>query len=139
MPSEMLNKEESYHIIGACFEVYREMGPDFLEAVYQECLAHEFEMRGILYQERVRTKLNYKSAPLNKYYDADFLCFEKKVCEIKAHSCLSDIDRSRAIHYVKSSKIELGLLVNFEHHPKIGYERYLNQWRMIISRVSRIS
>ena len=44
MSKEILYKEESYKIMGACFEVYKAMGPGFLEAVYQECLAKEFTL-----------------------------------------------------------------------------------------------
>ena len=43
--SEIRFKEESYRIIGACFEVYNQMGAGFLEAVYQECLTIEFDLR----------------------------------------------------------------------------------------------
>jgi len=41
-PDLIVFKEESYRIVGACFEVYKEKGSGFLEAVYQECLAIEF-------------------------------------------------------------------------------------------------
>ncbi|MCK5380595.1 MAG: GxxExxY protein, partial [Candidatus Latescibacteria bacterium] len=44
---EIVFKEESYSIMGACFEVYREKGCGFLEAVYQECLEREFRLQGI--------------------------------------------------------------------------------------------
>ena len=42
MGTEILFRKESYQIVGACFEVYKEKGNGFLEAVYQECLAIEF-------------------------------------------------------------------------------------------------
>lgn len=51
---ELIYKEESYRIVGACFEVYREKGCGFLEAVYQECLEIEFEMQGILFVPQSR-------------------------------------------------------------------------------------
>ena len=44
---EILYRDESYSIMGACFEVYNEKGPGFLEAVYQECLEIEFNLRRI--------------------------------------------------------------------------------------------
>ena len=47
MGVDLLYKEESYQIIGACFEVYKDKGSGFLEAVYQECLAIEFADRGV--------------------------------------------------------------------------------------------
>ena len=48
MKTEILFKDESYKIIGACFEVYNGMGNGFLEAVYQECCGNNFESRGFL-------------------------------------------------------------------------------------------
>jgi GxxExxY protein len=44
---EILYREECYRIIGACFEVYNEMGCGFLEPVYQECLEVEFALQGL--------------------------------------------------------------------------------------------
>ncbi len=54
--SDVLFKEESYRIMGACFKVHNEMGPGFLEAVYQECLEIEFERQGIPYVSQPRLK-----------------------------------------------------------------------------------
>ena len=54
METNIIYKEESYRIIGACFEVYKEKGCGFLEAVYLECLEAEFGLQGILYQPQVQ-------------------------------------------------------------------------------------
>lgn len=127
MGTDIIYKDESYAIMGACFEVYKQMGSGFLEAVYQECLAKEFAARNIPFTEQERLRLNYKGAPLKQYYDADFLCYGKIIVEIKAHKTLADGHRSQIIHYLKSTDIKLGLLVNFSHHPILEHERFLNQ------------
>ena len=57
---EIILKEESYAIIGACFEVYNEKGPGFLEPVYQECLEIELELRGIPFLAKPQLRLTYK-------------------------------------------------------------------------------
>lgn len=80
MNKEVVYKKESYKIIGACFEVYNEMGNGFLEAVYQECLGLEFEENSIPYEEKKKLNISYKNRPLKQYYEPDFLC--KKSCEI---------------------------------------------------------
>jgi len=51
--AKLLFKDESYKIIGACFEVYKEKGNGFLEAVYQECLAMELTEQGIPFIENL--------------------------------------------------------------------------------------
>ena len=59
-------RDESYQILGACFEVYTEKGSGFLEAVYQECLAIEFEDQGIPSVEKPKLTLIYKSRELSQ-------------------------------------------------------------------------
>lgn len=127
MGSEILFKEESYQIMGACFEVYKEKGSGFLEAVYQECLALEFEQQEVPFVEQPRLGLEYKGQPLQQSYEPDFLCFGKILVEIKAVKQVADEHRSQVINYLKASGHQLELLVNFGHYPKIEYERFVNQ------------
>ncbi len=57
---DIVYKDESYCIMGACFEVYKEMGCGFLESVYQECLALEFGFQDITFRQQVELELSYK-------------------------------------------------------------------------------
>jgi GxxExxY protein len=127
MGTQIVFKEESYKIIGACFEVYKEKGNGFLEAVYQECLSIEFTEQGIPFVEKPRLRLNYKTRELNQTYEPDFLCFEEIIVEIKAVKLLADEHRAQVINYLKATGKQLGLLVNFGHYPKIEHERFVNQ------------
>ncbi len=133
MGAVILYREESCRIIGACFEVYKEKGNGFLEAVYQECLAIEFAEQGIPFVEQSRLRLAYKGRSLRQFYETDFLCFEDIIVEIKAVKLLTDEHRAQIINYLKATGKQLGLLVNFGHYPKIEHERYINQ----SSRVAR--
>ncbi|MBT3496801.1 MAG: GxxExxY protein, partial [Candidatus Marinimicrobia bacterium] len=81
---ELIYKEESYKIIGACFEVYKEMGCGFLEPVYQECLEKELTLQGIPFDAQKIVALNYKGQKLDKVYKPDFFCYDKIIVEIKA-------------------------------------------------------
>ena len=76
---ELLHREESYAVMGACFEVYKEMGCGFLEAVYQECLEMEFGLRSIPFQSQPSIPLHYKQRRLLQIYQPDFICFDKIV------------------------------------------------------------
>ena len=66
MKTEILFRDESYKIIGACFELYKEKGNGLLEAVHQECLAIEFTEQGIPFIEKPRLRLDYKRHELKQ-------------------------------------------------------------------------
>ncbi len=123
---EFFFKKESYKIIGACFEVYKNMGSGFLEAVYQECLRKEFSDRDVPFVEKPQLELYYKDEKLGQKYEPDFLCYDKIVLELKAHKSLKNEHRAQVINYLKSTKLKLGLLANFGHHPGLQYERLVN-------------
>ena len=71
---EIIYKEESYQLMGACFEVYKEMGCGFLEAVYQETLEIELGLRPIPFRSQVELALSYKGRTLTQVYIPDFVC-----------------------------------------------------------------
>jgi GxxExxY protein len=123
---ELIFKDESYRILGACFEVYKEMGNGYLESVYQECLALELNDQQVPSIEKPKLKLDYKGKPLKHTYQPDFICFDEIILEIKSVKSLTDEHRAQVINYLKATGKKLGLLVNFGHHPKIQHERLLN-------------
>ncbi len=118
-------EEETYKILGACFEVYKEKGCGFLEAVYQECLEIEFEIQELLFQSRSELQLTYKERILKQKYIPDFICFGKIILEIKAVTKLSDEHRAQVHNYLKATGYKVGLLVNFGHYPKVEHERII--------------
>jgi len=124
MSAELIYKEEVYEIIGACIEVYNVMGSGFLEAVYQECLRREFDLRGIPYVEQKRLNLDFKGFRLDTEYVADFECYGKIILEIKAVSKLTDGFRMQTLNYLNATKYKVGLLVNFGHHKTLEWERF---------------
>jgi GxxExxY protein len=119
----IIYKDESYAIMGACFEVYKEKGNGFLEQVYQECLEIELEMRGILFVPKQELSLSYKGRPLKSKYVPDLLCYGKIIVELKAVKELADEHRAQVHNYLKATGHRLGLLINFGHYPKLEYER----------------
>ncbi len=125
--SKLIYKEESYKIIGACFEVYKEKGSGFSEAVYHECLKLEFTLQKISFVSEPKLFLDYKGIELEKYYKPDFVCCDKIIIELKALSNLIDEHRGQTINYLKATKFNLALLINFGHYPKIEYECFGNQ------------
>jgi len=123
MANEFLYKELSYAVIGAAMEVHRILGPGFLESVYEEALAHEFDRRSIPYQPQAELMVRYKEIIAGKFY-ADFLVDEKMVVELKAIKGLTEIDEAQLLNYLKGTGYRVGLLLNFgtsslEHRRRI--------------------
>lgn len=120
---KILFKDECYAIQGAVFEVYREMGCGFLEAVYQECLEKEMAIRSIPFVSQQELKLNYKGEPLRQTYKPDIICYGNIVVELKALSSTTGEHKAQVLNYLKATGMRLGLLVNFGCHPKATVER----------------
>jgi GxxExxY protein len=119
----IIYKEESYAILGARFEVYKEMGCGFLEPVYQECLEVELRARNVPPRAQPELVIAYKSKSLTHRYVPDFICYGKIVVELKAATSLTDEHRAQLHNYLKATGLKLGLLVNFGHYPKLEHER----------------
>lgn len=123
--AKVIYPDESYKIIGACFEVHNKMGSGFLEPVYQECMEIEFEFQHIPFQAQQEQHLYYRSRELEQIYKPDFICYGKIIVEIKTVANLIDDHRAQVINYLNATKYKLGILVNFAGHPKLEYERIL--------------
>ena len=123
--TKLIFKEESYEIIGACMEVYNNLGPGFLESVYQEALSRELTVVGIPFQEQWGIDVYYKGRKLEKKFFADFICHNQIIIEIKAMEALAPIHEAQIITYLKATGKPLGLLVNF-CAKSLQYKRFAN-------------
>ena len=123
--NKILFKDEAYALQGAVFEVYRELGCGFLEAVYQECLEKELELRGIPFESQKELRLSYKGEVLNLTYKPDLVCYCNIIVELKALKVVEDIHRAQLFNYLKATGLRLGLQVNFGHYPKAAVERII--------------
>lgn len=122
---DLLYKDEAYSIIGACMKVHSSLGSGFLESVYSEALTKEFEKRKIPFEREKKIDLFYDGNKMNKYFKADYVCFEKIIVEIKSKSCLLKIDEQQTINYLKATNYQLGLLINFGE-CSLKYKRFVN-------------
>lgn len=122
--AEPIFKAESYEIVGACFEVYNELGCGFLEAVYQECLEHELRLRQIAFQSQPLLPISYKGQKLTKTYQPDLICYDKIIIELKAVSEITDQHRAQILNYLKATDLPLGLLVNFGASGGVEHQRF---------------
>jgi GxxExxY protein len=125
MKRDIYYKEECYDIQGAIFDVYREMGGGYLEAVYQECLEKEFNLRDIPFESQKELKLTYKGASLAQRFKPDFICYGSIILEIKAVKETCSAHKAQLGNYLNSTGMKLGLLVNFGAFPKATVERFV--------------
>jgi GxxExxY protein len=122
---EIVFKDESYLIVGACMEVHRKLGSGFLESVYAEALEKEFKNKNIPYKREEKLRIYYDEFLLKKYFKADFVCYNTIVVELKANVSITKTDEKQSLNYLKATKFKLGILVNFGA-PSLFYKRIVN-------------
>src|SRR4051794_40724227 len=109
--ADIIYKDESFRIIGACFEVYKQKGCGFTEPVYQECLAIEFALQNIPFVAQPIIELEYKGTLLTQTFRPDFICFDNIIVELKAIPFLIDPNKAQVMNYLSATRYLLALLV----------------------------
>ena len=120
---ELVLEEETYAIRGAIYEVYKNLGSGFLEAVYQEALEMELASRVIPFKAQAEIEIKYKGKLLKQSYRADLLCYDKIILELKAVKTLLPEHEAQLQNYLRATGMKVGLLVNFCHYPGVAINR----------------
>jgi GxxExxY protein len=120
---KLLFEREVFLIQGAVFAVHCELGPGYLESVYQEALEYELRKRDIPYVSQKKLTVFYDGKPLNNRFRIDLLCFDEIVLELKTVKMFSAIHRAQIMNYLKAMDKRLGLLINFLSYPHVTIER----------------
>jgi len=110
-PSEELDKW-ARRVIGAAIEVHRHLGPGLLEAVYEEALAHEFDLRGIPYVRQQMVQIPYKSIVAGKG-TCDFIVADCLPVELKSTEGIHPVFLAQTMNYLKALDNSLALIINF--------------------------
>jgi GxxExxY protein len=121
--TELLLKDEVYAIVGAAMEVHNQLGTGFLEAVYHEAMEIEERLRAIPYESHKKLRISYKDHVLDKEYEADQICFEQIVVELKAIDRLTTREEAQLLNYLKATGLRVGLLINFGSGGKLEWKR----------------
>ncbi len=119
----LLFEAETFRIRGAVFEVSRDLGTGFLEAVYQEALALEFAEQDIPFAASPTLGVTYKGRLLSQTYRPDFICFDAIIVELKVVRETTPEHRAQVLNYLKATGFRVGLLVNFGCAPKARVDR----------------
>lgn len=118
---ELIEGELSRRIIGCCIEVHRELGPGFLEKVYEEAVALEFERARVGFERQKVVVVHYANQPVGEHR-LDFLVESRVILELKACRTLEDVHFAIARSYLKATRCPLALIVNFAQ-PKLEVRR----------------
>ncbi|MBI1280016.1 MAG: GxxExxY protein [Anaerolineaceae bacterium] len=106
-------EECAFKVIGAAIEVHRALGPGFLEAVYEEALCYELELRNISFLRQHPIAIQYKGRLIGEGR-IDILVEDCLIVELKAVDDLIGIHIAQVISYLKATQLHLGLLINFK-------------------------
>ena len=123
--SKLIEADKTYSIIGACMTVHRNLGAGFLESVYSEALEKEFKKCKIPFEKEKKLELYYDGQKLNKYFKADFVCYNSVIVELKSKSRIIKVDEQQTINYLKATSYQVGLLINFGE-SSLKYKRFVN-------------
>jgi len=110
---KLLYEDLTYKVIGAAKEVYIELGPGFLESVYEDALCYELKNLGIPYERQVELDVYYKDTVFKNRFRADLLVEKKVFVENKAIKITTASDEAQLINYLATTRLRVGLLFNF--------------------------
>lgn len=100
-------------VVDAAMVVHRTLGPGLLESVYEVCLKHELELRGLTTASQVKLPVVFKDIRLEAGYRIDLVVSERVVVEVKAVETLTASHEAQLLTYLKLSGLSLGFLINF--------------------------
>ena len=117
-------------IIGCAIKVHRKLGPGFLESVYQAALAYEFGKAGISFEKEKILPVHYEEIVLEVGFRCDFLVENMVIVECKSVNEIVPIDHAQLLNYLKITKLQVGLLINFNVLTlKEGIKRIVNKFK----------
>jgi GxxExxY protein len=103
----------THRVIACAIEVHRALGPGLLESAYEQCMAHEMTLQDIAFRLQVPTPIEYKGLRLDCAYKADVVVEERVIVELKSVEALTPLHHAQLLTYMKVSRAEVGLLINF--------------------------
>jgi GxxExxY protein len=114
-------KEDTHAIIGCAFVVLNELGHGLNEKLYENSMVVEFSRRGIAFDQQRHFEVLYKGEHVGEFIP-DLIAFGKVVVDAKCIERLSDHERGQMLNYLRSTKLPVGLILNFKH-VKLEFER----------------
>jgi len=111
--SKLLQEELTESVIGSAIEVHRGLGPGLLESAYEECLCHEFHLRGIGFERQVALPVEYKGVKLDCGYRLDLIVEDALILELKCLEHILPVHEAQLLTYLRMTSKRVGLILNF--------------------------
>jgi GxxExxY protein len=111
--TKLIHEELTENVIGAAIEVHKALGPGLLESVYEECLCHEFYLRGLKFQRQVTVPVIYKSVALDCGYRLDLIVENTVILELKCVERVLANYEAQLLTYLKLLDKPVGFIINF--------------------------
>ena len=125
----MLINDITREIIDASYNLHKDLGPGLLESVYEVCLYHELQWRGLKVERQVPIPIQYKNIKFNQGFTADLIINETVIIELKSVSELDNVHKKQLLTYLKLADKSVGLLINFGAEVmKEGIKRIVNNY-----------
>jgi GxxExxY protein len=112
-PKDLLYKEECFAIVGLAMKVHNKLGMGFKEIVYKDALEIELKRNNILYSREEQFNIFYEDVILPHKFNADFFVYDAIIIEVKATSITPYDTFRQTLNYLKASKVQLGIIINF--------------------------
>jgi len=100
-------------VVDSAFTVHKALGAGLLESVYETCLCHEFEKRGLHYKRQVAVPLIYDGIKFSEGFRIDVLVEDHIICELKSVEKIENVHLAQTLTYLKLTGNRLGFLINF--------------------------
>ena len=109
---DIIEKELSYLIMQAAYEVHNNLGPGFPEMLYEQAMVRELLSRKLTLQRQRKVVVNYKQEPLGEFI-LDLTVNERIILELKAVSSILKLHEQQAFSYLKATGLQLAIVINF--------------------------
>ena len=126
----LLHEEITEKIIQAFYKVNNTLGHGFIEKVYENAMAVELRKMGFNVSQQKKIKVYYEGEEVGDY-ESDLTVNDLVIVETKAKESLWEEHEAQLINYLKATKIEVGLLMNFGKKPEFRRKIFSNDRKQI--------
>ena len=127
---QLIHADLTRVILGAFYDVYNQLGPGFLESVYEVALEIDLCGAGVSVRRQESTPVYFRDRCIG-HFVADLIVEERVLIELKSVRSLIPAHEAQVINLLKASKLEVGLLLNFGPKPEFK--------RLVYSQLTRLA